>query len=72
MQIEDWKHLSFPTAEDEQGNGKGKEKDQDQQTEIADDDQDLTMGDDQTGDPASEQMNGFSAETEQLMDDYED
>lgn len=72
MQIEDWKHLSFPTAEDEQGKGKGKEKDQDQQAEIADDDQDLTMGDDQTGEPTSEQANGFSAETEQLMDDEED
>lgn len=72
MQIEDWKHLSFPTAEDEQVKSKGKGKDQDQQTEVADDDQDLTMGDDQTGDPPSEQTNGFSAETEQLMDDDAD
>ena len=72
MQIEDWKHLSFPTAEDEQQKGKGKDQDQDQQTEIADDDQDLNMGDDQTGDPTSEQMNGYPVETEHVMEDEED
>jgi len=72
VQIEDWKHLSFPTAEDEQQRGKGKEQDQDQQTEIADDDQDLNMGDDQTGDPTLEQMNGYAVESEHMMEDEED
>jgi len=72
LQIEDWKHLSFPTAEDDQQKGKGKEQDQDQQTEIADDDQDLNMGDDQPGDPTPERMNGFTVETDHMMDDEED
>ena len=69
MQIEDWKHLSFPTAEDDQQKTKGKERDQDLQTEIADDDQDLTMADTTMDEQTTDQMNGSTVENENTMDD---
>ena len=71
FQIEDWKHLSFPAAEDDQ-RGKGKENsDQADQGDAQDDDQDAQMGDDAAGDLLYEQMNDMGGDFDMSRDDEE-